>query len=211
MSWPETGPRASEPQVAETANEGISIGLDGNGNVLRTALTSPVFAAEPTTRVASVEPQNAVRAIEPGPFSLALLAGAGVALIGGLVWAGVVIATKFDIGILAWLVGGATGLVIVRVTGGPIGTAGRAMAGLLAAAGILVGKYVIFVHAVKHVLGAQLAAQGLSVGYLDTRQMSIFVHNFGNIVRPVYILWIALAFFAAFRTADGKPVFKRRR
>jgi hypothetical protein len=49
-----------------------------------------------------------------------LLAGVAAALVGGLVWAGVVIATHLDIGILAWLIGVATGMVIVRISGGPV-------------------------------------------------------------------------------------------
>ena len=151
------------------------------------------------------------REVEPRKLPVALFAGAGAALIGGLVWAGVVIATRFDIGFLAWFVGAATGLAIARVAGREIGVAGQVLAGTFAAGGILVGKYVIFVHAVKKAFGALLAAQGQSIGYLDTRQMSIFVHNFGSIVRPVYALWGALAFFAAVRTAGGAQAFTRRR
>ena len=116
---------------------------------------------------------------------LALLAGAGVALAGGLVWAGVVITTHFDIGILAIGIGAATGLTVKRVLGEGVATGDRIAAGVFAAAGIAVGKYVIFVHAVRTALGSLLAAQGLSVGYLDSRQMSIFVHNIGSIVRPI--------------------------
>ena len=135
---------------------------------------------------------------------LALLAGAGVALAGGLVWAGVVITTHFDIGILAVGIGAGTGLAVKRVLGEGVATGDRIAAGVLAAAGIAVGKYVIFVHAVRTALGSLLAAQGLSVGYLDSRQMSIFVHNIGSIVRPIYALWIGLAFVAALRTTrDG--------
>jgi hypothetical protein len=88
---------------------------------------------------------------------------------------------------------------------------GRVLAGGFAVAGIMVGKYVIFVHAVKTTLAAQLAAVGASVGYFDTRQMSIFVHNFGTIVKSIYALWAALAFVAAVRTAGGGAIFRRRR
>jgi len=40
---------------------------------------------------------------------------------------------------------------------------------------------------------------------------SVFAHNFGSIVRPVYALWVALAFFAAVRTAGGGTIYTRRR
>src|SRR3954453_12335115 len=89
----------------------------------------------------------------------ALLVGLCVALLGGLVWAGAVVATGFDIGILAWLVGAGTSLAVARVTGGPIRVRDRLFAGGLAAGGIVVGKYVIFVHAVRVSLGSWLAAR----------------------------------------------------
>src|SRR5438067_4287439 len=84
-----------------------------------------------------------VSEVRPGSRVVALLAGAGAALLGGLVWAGVVIATHFDIGILAWLVGAATATVVVRVADSPVGMAERLFSGLLAAGGIMVGKCVI--------------------------------------------------------------------
>jgi hypothetical protein len=31
--------------------------------------------------------------------------------------------------------------------------------------------------------------------------MSIFVHNLSTVVKPIYILWVGLAFFAAVRAA----------
>ena len=142
---------------------------------------------------------------------MGLLAAAVVALIGGMVWAGVVIATHLDVGILAIVVGAAVGMTVVRIAGGTVTPTERVIAGLLAAAGIMVGKYVIFVHAVKVQMGLRLQALGLSVGYLDTRQMGIFVHHLSEIVRPIYILWVALAFFGAYRTAGGSSLWSRRR
>jgi hypothetical protein len=205
---PETGLlRASHPP--QVTNEVVCSEF---GGAWGSDPTRPAYATpEPATQVASIADAPAVREVESGMLPVALLAGAGAALVGGLVWSGVVIATGFDFGILAWVVGAAIGLVVVRVAGGPIGTVGRIAAGLLAVAGVTVGKYVIFVHEVRDLLGARLAAQGLSAGYLDTRQMSIFVHHFGSIVHVFYALWLALAFLAAVRTAGGDPVFRRRR
>lgn len=153
-----------------------------------------------------VAPTSARRArgTTQGSLGLGLAAGAAAAFVGGLVWAGVVIATRHDIGFLAWFVGSATGLVVVRVAGGPVRGATKAVTGLLAVGGIMVGKYVIFVHDVRKTIGAVLAQQGLSVGYLDSRQLSIFFHHFGSIVRPIYGLWALLAFTAAVRASGGK-------
>ena len=106
--------------------------------------------------------------------------------------------------------GAATGAAVVRVAGGPVGTGQRVIAGALAAGAIMVGKYVIFVHAVRASIGALLASQGVSVGYLDTNTMSVFFHNFTTIVRPMYALWVALAFLAAVRVAGGRGLLARR-
>jgi hypothetical protein len=140
-----------------------------------------------------------------------LLAGAGAALAGGLVWAGVVIATHYDIGILAWVIGVATGTAIVRISGGPVETVSRVLAGVFAACGIMVGKYVIFVHALRAAYRTAFGSLAPSPGYLDTPQVSLFVQHFGSVVKPIYALWVGLAFFAAFRTASGLAPFGRGR
>jgi hypothetical protein len=163
------------------------------------AAKPPLLVTPTTTTVA--------RRTSQGSLGPALLAGAAVALVGGLLWAGVVIATRWDIGIVAWVVGAATGATVMRVFGGPLPGEARVAAGLMAAAAILVGKYVIFVHELKKAVNGLFGASGLpapSVHYLDTRQMGIFIHHFGSIVKPVYGLWLLCAFVAAVRVGHGK-------
>jgi hypothetical protein len=139
-----------------------------------------------------------------GSRPVAFVAAALVAVLGGLLWAGVVIETRYDIGILAWLVGVAAGRTLAQLAKGRVGTVDRVVVGLLAAAGIIVGKYVIFVHDVKVSLGRLIVGAGDGVGYLDSRSMSVFVHHFSEVVRPIYILWVGLAFITAARAA-GRP------
>jgi hypothetical protein len=147
-----------------------------------------------------------------GGLPLALVAGAVVALLGGLGWAAVGISTHYDVGILAWLIGAATGYALVAVAGGPVDTASQVAAGVFAAAAIMVGKYVIFVHQLREVLGSytSLTKTSLSIGYLDGRARHIFFSDFSSIVRPIYILCVGLAFFAAYRMAGGGRIFGRR-
>jgi hypothetical protein len=161
-------------------------------------------SAEKAPLLVSPAPAAMTRTTTEGSLALALISGAGVALAGGLIWAGVVVVTRYDIGFLAWFVGAATGGTAFRVFGAPVRGAARIATGLIAAGAIVVGKYVIFVHEVKKAIGSLLAEQGLSISYLDTRQMSIFVHNFGTIVRPIYALWILIAFTAAVMTAQPR-------
>jgi hypothetical protein len=193
-----------------------SISRSDRDNAAQTASASSggaTFSSDPSVPAATGLPLDVPATHLPGAtrgMVVPLAAAAGAALVGGLVWAWVVIDIKVDIGILAWLVGGVTGLAVARISAGRVGWPVQLGAGALAAAGIVVGKYVIFVHAVKSVLGAQIAAQGGSVGYLDGNQMSIFVHNFRHIVPVGYVVWIPLAFFAAVRSSNGGAIFRRR-
>jgi hypothetical protein len=139
-----------------------------------------------------------------GRLFLAFLAGAVVSLLGALLWAVVVIATGYNIGFLAVLVGAATGLTIVWVARGPVGVFERVLASLFAAGTIVVGYYVIGVHDIKDHLDKLASHGGDTVGYLDTDMMSAFVHHFGDFVQPIDWLWIAIAGFAAFRVSDPR-------
>src|SRR5690348_4123008 len=103
-------------------------------------------AAWEPARLAAPAPSPVAVEVTPGLIIVAVLASAAVAVASGLVWAGIVIATRFDIGIVAWLGGVAAGVTMVRIAGRPLGVASRIVAGLFSAAGIMLGKYVIFVH-----------------------------------------------------------------
>jgi hypothetical protein len=48
------------------------------------------------------------------------------------------------------------------------------------------------------------------IGYFDSETRHLFFTNFGSVVKPIYILWLALAFFAAYRMAGGGRLFGRR-
>ena len=142
-----------------------------------------------------------------GALSAAVLAALG----GGLLWAVVVIVTRYDIGILAAVVGAATGYAVHRLGGSTVTVVDRAIACALAAGGILLGKYVIFVHDVKVAYRNEFHESPVGIGYLETREMRFFVHHFTDIVRPGYIIWIPLAMLAAFRVSGGDALFGRKR
>jgi hypothetical protein len=153
-----------------------------------------------------------VPAVEESGSRIGALAAAVIAALGGgLLWAGVVIVTRYDIGILAWLVGAATGYAVHRLGGSTVTMADRVTASVLAAGGILLGKYVIFVHELKDALRDVFHTNPAAAGYFDTREMHFFVHNFTDVVGWSYILWIGLAMLAAFRVGGGQNVLGRRR
>jgi hypothetical protein len=151
----------------------------------------------------------------PGAKALTLgfLAAAVVALLGGLLWAGVVIVSHYDIGFLAVLVGIAVGFAVHRVAHGPVGVFERLLAGVFAAGGIFIGRYVIFIHGLNDALHHDPRTAGDSAGYFDTQWMSFFVNHFGTVLREnLYWLWFLLAAGAAFRTAGGNaPIGGGRR
>ena len=169
----------------------------------------PGSAGAQAAAIATPPPVAAV--VEGGSRVGALAAAVLAALGGGLVWAGVVIVTKYDVGILAWLVGAATGYAVHRLGGSTVTVADRAVAAVLAACGILLGKYVIFVHELKDALRTIFHTNPAAVGYFDSREMHFFVHHFTDVVRWTYILWIGLAMLAAYRVSGGDNVFGRRR
>jgi hypothetical protein len=78
----------------------------------------------------------------------------------------------------------------------------------------MIGKYVIFIHQLRKALHDFLSATGITtaphIGYLDGNARHLFFSNFSSAVKPIYILWVALAFFAAYRMAGGGSLFGRR-
>jgi hypothetical protein len=156
--------------------------------------------------LASSESAASSDTVQTRPLWLAFLASAVVALLSGLLWAGISIATGYNLGILALFIGAATGLTALRVAGAGIGGFERVLAGLFAACAIVLGNYVIFVHELKNALVSLHAPPGVSVGYFNSDEISEFVHHFGTYVHGFDYFWIAIAAFAAIRTAGGKVV-----
>jgi len=160
----------------------------------------PLFAEDKPPLFPEPGSAAASEPVPTRPLWIAFLAAAGVALISGLVWAGISIATGYNLGILAVLIGAATGLTAAAVAGGGIGGFERALSALFAALAIILGDYVIDVHYLKDIF----AKSGLSTGYFDSDQINDFVKHFGTYVSGRDWLWIAIAAFVAFRTSGGK-------
>ncbi|HST13521.1 MAG TPA: hypothetical protein VLJ44_01575 [Gaiellaceae bacterium] len=51
----------------------------------------------------------------------------------------------------------------------------------------------------------------VGIGNFESRAMHCFLHHFTDIVRPSYILWLALAMPAAYRVSGGHNVVGRKR
>ena len=131
------------------------------------------------------EPPPPVPARDDGGSSaLALLAGLAAAIAGGIAWGLIAKWTDYEVGIVAWGIGFATGWAIER-------TAGRRSVELqvfaIAAAllGILVGKYLAFAFVQQEL--------GQPYGVLSQEMLTLFRENL-NIVFGLYdVVWTGLA------------------
>jgi len=137
-------------------------------------------------------------AVTTRPLWLAFLAAAVAAFLGGLLWAVISIATGYNLGILAFAIGAATGFTAQLVAGTGIGGFERFLSGLFAAGAVILGNYVIVVHELKDVLPG--------VGYFNSEEINSLVHHFGAYVHGFDWFWIAIAAYAAIRTTGGKRV-----
>jgi hypothetical protein len=81
------------------------------------------------------------KAKKAGKFGLSIGIAAAAAIVSGLIWAGIVIATGFQIGWVAWFIGLVTGAAICLVTPERSPRVGLIAAGL-AICGLLIGKMV---------------------------------------------------------------------
>lgn len=199
--WKDEPPRTSPPSIWKDDTAAAPSAGETYGPLSGTLVVGPAPVA-----------MHEDRAVAGVPVALAV--GAVVAFLGGLIWAWAVILSHYDIGILAWLIGAATGFAVVGVAGGPVDASAQALSGLFAATGIMIGKYVIFVHQLRKAFHDFLSVTGITgaprIGYLDGNTRHLFFSNFSSAVKPIYILWVALAFFAAYRMAGGGRVFGRR-
>jgi hypothetical protein len=135
-------------------------------------------------------------------FPLAILGGAVGALIAAGVWAGIAIATDFEVGYVAVLVGFLAGFGVKLGARGKRGLPLQLLATVLSVGGLVVAKYFMFSwFAVK---GA--AAEGVAIGHFDPLVVSGFFEFLPKMLSGFDILWVILAVGAAYRTPAPSPV-----
>lgn len=133
-----------------------------------------------------------------GSLVIASAAGLVAAIVGGIVWGLIVIATDYEIGYMATGIGLLSGFAVLFFTekkGIPL----QIIAVVSALAGILVGKYFTFYSIVKDMLIDEYGAVAESVSIFDAEMFEIFFLSIGDIASFYDILWIILAVIAAWR------------
>lgn len=145
-----------------------------------------------------------------GSLVIASAAGMVAAIVGGIIWGLIVIATDYEIGYMATGIGLLSGFAILFFTqkkGLPL----QIIAVVSALAGILVGKYFTFYSIVKEMLIEEYGAVAESLSIFSLDMLQVFFESIGEMASPYDALWILLAVIAAWRIprAIGARVVKQ--
>lgn len=134
-------------------------------------------------------------AVVPG-----LLGGILAALLGGGVWAGIVIMTDYEVGIIAWAIGGACGFGVVLLAQGRKGAPMQVIAVISSVFGILVGKYFAFYYFLRQALLQEYGEEAIAeMGLTSMNTIQFFVESLGEMVSGYDALWVILAVITAWR------------
>jgi signal peptidase I len=142
----------------------------------------------------SAEMPEPIPPVERTHLVAALLAGIGVALVGGVAWGLVAKWTGREFGFLAWGVGILCGLVCVQVNGRRKTFALQVVAIATAALGVLVGKYLAFAFVVHGGTGPNY---GLAPSVFSTEMIHLFRADLRTVFGLLDILWFGSAVASA--------------
>jgi hypothetical protein len=128
----------------------------------------------------------------------ALLAGLVAAVAGGVGWTIQVALTDYEVGLVAWAIGGLAGFAVAWGAGGRRGLPLQVVAVASALLGILLGKYGTFAYGVRE--GVKEAAGSEFVpAYWDADLIDLFLDELDTVFGLFDVLWIGLAVFTAWR------------
>lgn len=137
-------------------------------------------------------------AISPRALLPAALGGVIGALIGGAIWAGIVILTDYEVGFVAWGIGALCGFGVLQLAGTARGVPLQVIAVATSVLGIVLGKYMAFFYYLKEVVeedyGAEAAA-GLTIASQEA--IGLFAENFRAMISGYDALWVILAVVTA--------------
>ena len=171
--------------------------------VVRELVQSGMTESESTQAVERVFSQMKKTSSEEefsgGALVPGILGGLLAAAIGGAVWAGIAIATEYELGILAWGIGLMCGLGVVLFASGKKGFPLQLVAVVTSVLGIVMGKYGMFYYffhqgIMQEENGAAVAAE---YGLLSGNMMQVFVQTLPEMVSFYDLLWVGLAVFTA--------------
>jgi hypothetical protein len=141
--------------------------------------------------------------LRQGDLRKAIFGGAVAATVGGLLWGFIATATNFVIGYMAVGLGMLAGGAVV-IFSGRRGRPLQAVAVLASVLGIALGKYYIFGHVLRQMVGERYGAEIASrVSMLSWPTFRLFLESVPATFTEYDALWLALAIVAAWRIPKG--------
>jgi hypothetical protein len=120
---------------------------------------------------------------------LSLAAALIAALIGGIVWAAIGIITDYELGLIAWLIGGLTGYAVIKAAKDQVSVVDQLFAVVASLLGILVGKYLFI---------SYLINDGIA-GMFDGASFAIFQDVFVETLSKTDIIFVFFAVYTAWK------------
>ena len=122
----------------------------------------------------------------PGSVGPGLVGGIIAALVGGGVWAGIAIVTDYEIGIIAWAIGGLCGFGVVTAAGGRKGMPLQVIAVVTGVLGIVAGKYFTFYHFMKEMVAAEYGEEAVAeMSVMSADTIRFFVEMVPEMAEPL--------------------------
>ncbi len=148
----------------------------------------------------AIQPTGAVPSLQSS-----ILGGLVASLITGAIWGGIVLATGYELGIVAWGVGAAVGYGVLMFSKGECGFPQQVTAVGFSILGILMGKYFAFYVILKEAVGVEFGPE--TAGEMSVFSPGLFLTylaNLGEVMGPYDLLWIVLACISAYKlTSDS--------
>ncbi len=199
------------------AEEMISLAMNKSGPGTASA-PAPVQAPTPPALAASASSAQAATISAPAfqpqiqtGMLLPIIGGLTSAIVGGAVWGAVAILTDHELGILAWGLGVFCGIAVLVLGKGRRGFSVQIVAVTSSLLGILLGKYITFVYAAKHLTEASgVSAEDLesfkAIPYTSLKWPLIFVLGLKDMLNPYDALWVGLAVYFAWKVLRESSV-----
>jgi hypothetical protein len=137
----------------------------------------------------------------------ALVGGVLAAIVCGVIWGLIVIATGYEIGYMAWGVGLAVGFCVVLFSKGKKGVPLQVIAVVSSILGVIIGKYLTFFHYLKEMIAEEYGPEAASkISVLSGDVIQFFLENIVSMSHPLDLLWVFLAVATAWRIPKGSGI-----
>ena len=136
-----------------------------------------------------------------------LVGGLFGAVIGGGVWAAIVVLTDYEIGIIAWGIGALCGFAVVWFAKGRKGPPLQMVAVATSVLGIVIGKYLTFYYFLREAMLTEYAEQDLEgFSVVSMEVIRYFIESAPELLSGYDILWVVLAVITAWRIPQGSGI-----